>query len=298
MALNIANVSQQGITDSITSTLLDNNIAAAFGLNSNNDNLLQFHNRFGTNSVFLPDKKTFIIRTNNYFSVGFKFYPITSKVLNLFSLSLMAKTADDLKYFVQDVTLPNLRAVVDTQAVGTSFMQGSIAGHIVAPESRTFDISFLTTEFSLHEHCFYYWLKETTSNHWIYANTEAGITRLADMRPYSKADILISFTSMKSNELLHSIILTECFPISIKSPSISQKMESETSRSVTFAFNNMYISSPFTGDKWTSKLQSNVIEDIFNSYIGNNISNKISLATGGASNAFSNSVAGGLAARQ
>lgn len=296
MPLDIANVSQSSISDSITSTLLDNNIAAAFGLNSNNDNLLQFHNRFGTNSVFLPDKKTFIIRTANYFSVGFSFYPITSKVLNLFSLSLMAKKPDELKYFVQEVVLPNIRAPIDNQTVGTGFMQGSIAGHIVAPEARTFTISFLNTEFSLHEHCFYYWLKESTSNHWIY--TEPPLT-LEQCRPFTKADILISFTSMKSNELLHSIILTECFPTTITAPTINQKMDGESPcRNITFAFNNIYVSSPFTGNKWTSKLQSNVIADIFNSYIGNAISNKVSLATGGLSNSFSNSAAGGLAARQ
>jgi hypothetical protein len=296
MPLNIANVSSDSLKSSVTGALLDNNIAAAFGLNSNNDNLLQFHNRFGTNSVFLPDKKTFVIRTLNYFSVGFKFYPVTSKVLNLFSLSLMAKTPDDLKYFVQSVSVPSIKVPQDTQTAGTGFMQGSIAGHIVAPSERTFNISFLNTEFSLHEHCFYYWLKETASNHWIY--TQPPLLP-GECRPYTKADILISFTSMKTNELLHSIILTECFPISISAPDVNQKMESDSpSRDVTFAFNNIYVNSPFIGDKWTSKLKSNVIQDIFNSYIGNKISDKLSLATGGASNAFSNSVAGGLAARQ
>jgi hypothetical protein len=296
MPLNIANVTNTGITNQLTSTLLDNNIAAAFGLNSNNDNLLQFHNRFGTDSVFLPDKKTFIIRTVNYFSVGFKFYPVTSKVSNLFSLSLMSKTYEDLKYFVQEVTLPNIRVPTEQQVVGTAFMQGSIPGHLVVPETRLFDISFLTTEFSLHEHCFYYWLKETTTNKWIYIAEQLNDYECC---PFTKADILISFTSMKTNELLHSIILTDCFPVTIATPTVNQTLVTENpSRKVTFAFNNIYVSSPFVGTNWTNKLQTNVIEDVFNSYIGNTISNKISQTTGGLSNSFGNSVAGGLAARQ
>ena len=295
MALNISSVTSNGLQETVTNALLDNNIAAAFGLNSNTDTLLQFHNRFGTNSVFLPDKKTFIIRTCNYFSVGFKFYPITSKVSNLFCQSLMNKTSEDLKYFVQEVTLPNIKVPSDAQATGTAFMQGSFAGHIVQPNARVFDINFLTTEFSLHDHCFYYWLKETVSNKWIYIDNLSP----DQCRPYTKADILISFTSMKSNELLHSIILTECFPIEIEAPKINQKMDSDSPvRKVTFAFNNIYVTSPFTGKNWPSKLQSNVIEDIFNSYIGNAISDKISLATGGLSNAFTNSAAGTLINRQ
>ena len=293
MPLNISDVTQSGLTDSLTNALLDNNIAAAFGLNSNSDTLLQFHNRFGTNSVFLPDKKTFIIRTVNYFSVGFKFYPVTSKVLNLFCQSLQSKTPEDLKYFVQEVALPNIKVQMDTQTAGTAFMQGSIAGHIVAPEQRTFTMSFLNTEFSLHEHCFYYWLKETATNQWIYTDN---LTPLS-CRPFTKVDILISFTSMKTNELLHSIILTECFPTMIESPIVNQKMEGDPIRKITFAFNNMYVSSPFTGKNWPSMLQSNVLEDIFNSYVGGKISNKISLALSGGARKFDASKLGGLTNR-
>jgi hypothetical protein len=295
MPLNISNVTSTGLTNQLTSTLLDNNIAAAFGLNSNNDNVLQFLNRFGTNSVFLPDKKTFIIRTVNNFSVEFKFQPISSKVLKLFSLSLMSKNADDLKYFIQEVTLPNIRVPIEQQVVGTGFMQGSIPGHLVIPEARTFDISLLTTEFSLHEHCFYYWLKETVSNKWIYVAEHNDF----DSRPFTKADIKISFTSMKTNELLHSIVLTDCFPVTIAVPTINQTLVTESpSRKVSFAFNNIFVSSTFTGIDWTSKLQTNVIEDVFNSYVGNTISNKVSQTTGGLSNSFGNSVAGSLAVRQ
>lgn len=298
MPLNISNVTQSGALDSIKSTLLDNNIAAAFGLNSNNDNLLQFHNRFGTNSVFLPDKKTFIIRTQNYFSVGFKFLPGNSKVLNLFGQSLLEKTPEDLKYFIQEVNLPNIRSYTREQQIGSGFMEGSIAGHIVIPSSRTFDISFLNTEFSLHEHCFYYWLKETTSNEWIYTVVD-GDSEFSNVRPFTKADILISFTSMKTNEQLHSIILTDCFPIEIKSPTINQKMDADSPwRAVTFAFNNIYVSSPFVGSNWQSKLKTNVIEDVFNSYAGNKISNAVTEKVSNTTNSFSNSNIGGIVNRQ
>ena len=123
MPLNTSTVAQLGPVGAIKNSLLDNNIAAAFGLNSNNDNLLQFHNRFGANSVFLPDKKTFIIRTQNYFSVSFEFMPAISKVLNLFSTSLMEKTADDLKYFIQEISLPNIRSSNNSQT-STGFIEG------------------------------------------------------------------------------------------------------------------------------------------------------------------------------
>jgi hypothetical protein len=300
MPLNISSVTQNGLVDSAKSALLDNNIAAAFGLNSKSDNLLQFHNRFGTNSVFLPDKKTFIIRTQNYFSVGFKFIPGNSKVLNLFSQSLMEKTPEDLKYFVQEVNLPNIRGQIDRQTIGSGFMEGSIPGHIVIPSARTFDISFLHTEFSLHEHCFYYWLKETMSNQWIYTDGPVGGASedLTSLRPFSKADILISFTCMKTNEPLHSIILTDCFPIEIKAAKIDQKMDPEIARTVTFAFNNIYVSSPFVGANWQKKLRTNVIEDVFNSYIGNKISNAVTVAESNLVNSFENSTVGNLARRQ
>jgi hypothetical protein len=294
MPLNISDVAQNGINDTLTNALLDNNIAAAFGLNSKSDNLLEFYNRFGTSSVFLPDKKSFIIRTLNYFSVSFKFLPSTSKVSNLFSQSLLNKTPDDLKYFIQEVTLPNIKAPSDAQTGGTGFMQGSFAGHIVQPDQRIFDINFLATEFSLHDHCFYYWLKETVSNNWIYIDNLA----MDQCRPYTKADIIITFTSMKSNELLHSIVLTECFPYQIETPKVNQKMEGDPTRKVSFAFNNIYVSSTFTGADWKSKLQSNVIENIFNSYIGNKISNKISQIESKAANAVSNSPAGAVLNRQ
>jgi len=294
MPLNISNVSSQSLGDSLSNTLLDNNIATAFGLNSNSDNLQQFYNRFGTSSVFSPDKKTFTIRTLNYFSVGFKFLPVTSKVTNLFSQSLMNKTPDDLKYFIQEVNLPNVKAPIDSPTGGTGFMQGSFAGHIVQPEQRMFDITFLSTEFSLHDHAFYYWLKETTSNKWIYIDN----LTMGECRPYTKADIVISFTSMKSNELLYSIVLTECFPIIIDAPKVNQRMEGEPVRKVTFAFNNIYVSSTFTGTNWPSKLQSNVIENVFNSYLGNKISDKINQVASKAANAVSNSPVGTLVNRQ
>ena len=294
MPLNISDVSSESIGNSLSTTLLDNNIAAAFGLNSSSDNLLQFYNRFGTSSVFLPDKKTFIIRTQNYFSVGFKFLPDTSKVTNLFSQSLMNKTPEDLKYFIQEVNLPNIKAPIDNPTGGTGFMQGSFAGHIVQPDQRIFDITFLATEFSLHDHAFYYWLKETVSNKWIYIDNLA----MGQCRPYTKADITIQFTSMKSNEPLHSIVLTECFPIIIEAPKVNQKMEGEPTRKITFAFNNIFVSSTFTGKNWPSKLQSNVIENVFNSFIGNKISDKISLVESKAANAVSNSPAGRVLNRQ
>lgn len=297
MPLNISKAMENGIGNAISDTLLDNNIAAAFGLNSTNDNLLQFHNRFGSNSVFLPDKKSFVIRTLNYFSVRFKFFPDNSKVLNLLSKSLLSKTADDLKYFIQEVTLPDIKGYAQTNVAEVGFMGGSIPGHILVPTARTFDISFLNTEFSLHEHCFYYWLKETLSNEWIYNNYTSKYNA-EECRPFSKADIIISFTSMKTNELLHSIVLTDCFPIEIKTPTIDQKMDPEIKRKVTFAFNNIYVSSPFVGKDWENKLSTSVIEDVFNSYVGNKISNKVTEAISKGVNKFESSTVGNLAARQ
>lgn len=297
MPISIANVTREGLVNSVTSALLDNNIAAAFGLNSSNDNLMQFHNRFGTNSVFLPDKKTFTIRTCNFFSVGFSFLPSNSKVLNLFSMALMNKTPEDLKYFIQEVNLPDFKSYGNNE-IGTNFMISSLAGHLVVPSSRTIDISFLNTEFSLHEHCFYYWLKETTTNRWIYTSIKEDI-EMHNVRPFTKADILVSFTSQKDNSPLHSIILTDCFPIQIMSSTVNQNMsDKNVSRKVQFAFNNMYVTSPFVGENWEKKLKSNPIEDTFNSFIGNDISNGINTVTGGISNAFSNSGLGNLINRQ
>jgi hypothetical protein len=82
-------------------------------------------------------------------------------------------------------------------------------------------------------------------------------------------------------------------------PTIDQKMEPTSPwRTVTFAFNNIYVSSPFVGKNWQKKLKTNVIEDVFNSYLGNAISDKIGLGISSVSNKFNNGVLGDLAARQ
>lgn len=302
MPLNISNVSQGGGLKAASDLLLDNNIAAAFGLVSQNDTLAQFHNRFGNNSVFLPDKKTFIIRSQNHFNVNFTFMPQISKVNVLFNKSLMAKNADDLKYFVQEVNLPKLKSKGESTEVMVGFMAGSLAGDIVWPDARNFTIDFLNTEFSLHEHCFYYWLKETVTNIWEYTRLDENLAVGATMdflRPFTKADISINMFSMRDGKPLHSIVLTDCFPIDIESPQINQDMSSpQLKRKVTFAFNNMYVKSVFVGNKWESKLKSNIIEDVFNSYIGNKITNKVSEGISNVSNSFDGSPVGQLAQRQ
>jgi len=288
MAFSLTNISQGSIADSAKGFLLDNKIAGAFGLGSNNDTFSNFLTKFGTNSVFLPDKKTFSIRTLNFFTTSITFYPHVSKVCNLLAKALMDKVQDDLKFFIQGIDIPAITVAHDEQEVSTGFLAGAIAGHIIKPQSRTFDIKFLNTEFSLIDHVFYFWLKETVNNEWCYPliDSKNKTLDIEDTAPFTKADITITFTSMKTNEVLHSIVLTNCFPYLISQPQLNQDLKNEAFvRSVSFQFDNIYVDSTFIGSNWEDRLKDGLLDDIFNSYIGNNIKNTINIAENNISNA-------------
>ena len=285
MPLQITNLGSSAVASSVKNLVLDNSIAAAFGLTSNNVTPQGFHTRFGTNSILLPDKKSFTIRTMNFFNTLFKFEDPygTSKVISLLSQSLLEKTQDDLQFFIQDIELP---AIQDDSGwagseIGTGFVKGSIPGNIVKPSQRTFEINFLNTEFSLIDHCFYYWLKETMSNEWVYRNY-----------PFTKCDIHVQITSTKTSDILNTFVLTNCFPFKIDTPTIDQKMEPEASRLVSFRCDNIYMQSSFDSNDWQSKLKSGLLDDIFNAYAGRKITNFISKTTSKVSSKFGDSVVG------
>lgn len=284
MPLQLTNLSSDSIASSVKNLVLDNSIASMFGLTSSNASPQGFHTRFGTNSIFLPDKKSFTIRTLNFFNTLFKFDPpySNSKVISLISQALMEKTQDDLQFFIQDIDLPSL---TDDEGgeYGTGFIKGSFTGGIAKPTNRTFDITFLNTEFSLIDHCFYYWLKETMSNEWIYVNV-----------PYTKCDIHIQLISTKTSEVLNTFVLTNCFPYKIASPNIDQTMDTaeSASRVVSFRCDNIYMQSTFDSQDWQSKLKSGMLDDIFNAYAGRKITNFISKTTSKLSTKFGDSVVG------
>lgn len=287
MPLSLTNITQGSIADSTKGFLLDNKIASAFGMGSETDTFSNFITKFGSNSVFLPENKTFTIRSQNFFTTSIKFFPECSKVCNLLTKALIEKTQDNLKYFIQGVDVPALTVAHDEQEISTGFLGGSIAGHIIKPQNRTFEIKFLNTEFSLMDHVFYFWIKETVNNEWCYPLIDSSNKTLdiAHTAPFTKADITISFTSMKTNEVLHSVVLTNCFPITISMPQVSQDMRNEHFiRTVNFQFDNIYVDSTFVGSTWEDKLKNGLLDDVFNSFIGNKIKNTISIAENNISN--------------
>jgi len=273
MPFDITNFDRADIIGKVKDTIFENDIASSLDINTTRNNVKQFYNRFGQNSVFQQDKLAYRINTSNFFDITFNFKPHnSSKVEKLLRNILSSIPSEELKYFVQSITLPSFNVINGNEPTNTAFGYGLLTGHWVRPSANEFTISLLNTEYSLHEHVFYYWMNEVGSHKWEYSE-----------RPFTIADIRVAILDTKTNEVLYEYILTGCRPSSVTPPEISHEAKTAYSRDVGFHFKNMYIISK-------GKMASSVLDDVFDSYIGNKINNRVRNTVGEIGRKFSDNL--------
>ena len=235
----------------------DNPLASSLGVTSTSDNIVQFFNRFGTDSAIQEKLLSTVIQRPYYFNNIWTFLPLNSKVKQIFLGSTKERTAEAMKYFIQNIQIPDFDSFAPEEPKDTYFGPVSNTGIYIKPTSNTFSVDFLSTEFSLHEHVFYYWLKETTANEWRY-----------DERPFTKCILRIGFFDSDKKKKLFDYVLKNVYPISIETLKPSHDGAEKVTRTVTFAFDCMYVNS---ADKKTQGR----LERAFDEYIGDKLKRKV-----------------------
>jgi len=172
--------------------------------------------------------------------------------------SIGESNTDSIKYFIQNVELPDIETFSPMDSSFTEFGMVANTGIIVKPSSNSFSIDFLSSEFSLHEHIFYYWLKETTSHHWSYPD-----------RPYTKANLRVVFFDSSTKKDMFSYVLTNLFPTGIETLKPTHQSTDTNTRKVTFAFDNMYVIA-------SEKMEHSRIERAFDKFLGDGIGRALS----------------------
>ena len=133
----------------------------------------------------------------------------------------------DITFFTQEGTMPNI-SVIDSEAADTAV--GSLKTHKMAVEtdSKEFSLKLLNTKVSILDRVFYPWMREISYPYWSYKD-----------QPYETATIKIDFTS--HNDIAY--VFLGCRPTKIESLNPTNSLDTNMARSVTFAFDYMYIES-------------------------------------------------------
>lgn len=248
-------------------SLKDNPLASQLGIKGTNNNMLQFYNRFGENNLIQERPLSTVFTQPFYFDTIWSFdagkkqsktqKKEVSNVEKMLLASMKESNSEALKFFIQSIDIPDIESYSPLESMPSEVGMASNTGLFIKPTSNTFTIEFLSTEFSLHEHVFYYWMRETTSNEWVY-----------DYRPYTKAKIIITFLDSNTKHRMFSYILTNVFPIGISTLKPSHAGESVPTRPVSFSFDNMYVIP-------ASEAENNILEKAFNKYIGDPLGRKM-----------------------
>ena len=153
----------------------NNSIASALGISSGNMSPSAFATKFGTQSIFTASSLPYVIRTNKNFDVTFHWYPKRSQIRSYFANAFSASDTDELGIFIRRVTMQQLVNNPKRCDEAGGRLGGTIPGVGVGSASPTnsFSMDILSTEFSLVDHCFYQWLRETESPYWIYGPTNS-----------------------------------------------------------------------------------------------------------------------------
>ena len=109
-------------------------------------------------------------------------YNPNESILNSICTYIGVDLDKDFKYYVQNITLPNIK--IDTEYISNFTTTEPIGkdGIWVVPENNNISISLLDMAAPLHEYIFYPWLAEVGLAQWMY-----------NSMPFTKADICISF---------------------------------------------------------------------------------------------------------
>lgn len=132
-----------------------------------------------------------------------------------------------LRFLVQAITLPSITQGAAEETVINDF------GHVVfvsklphMPDSNVMSISFLSTEYAVHENLFLKWLAETTSNRYVYPSV-----------PFTRATITVTLLDQKGQTPIFEYSFYEAFPQTIATPQLDYASLKDTTRNVSFNFN-------------------------------------------------------------
>ena len=128
----------------------------------------KFLTKFSPSTVFTYRSLAYTLRTAKNFDVIFHWFPKCSQIRTYFSQAFSAADSDEVNLLVRDVRLPDI--LTETQfrnAQQNKRFREAIPGSGVNA-SGNLTMTFLNTEFSYVDHCFYQWLSETETPYWIY----------------------------------------------------------------------------------------------------------------------------------
>lgn len=252
---------------------------------------MSFFNKFTSSSIFDRQSLVFTVRGLKAFDVIFQWYPLDSQIRSYFANAFASNDSDMMSYFIQDVSVPGIGISQNKYSIGgNSHFASNVIQNGIEPQGDL-TIEFLSTEFSLVEHCFYQWISEVETPFWIYtgdfpknAQQQYNIQNCHDCRensgrdyynygsynkmnsgsncvPFTKADIQIKYYSANLKEL-HSVWLWGCFPKRIDTENPSHKpVNGIETKKVIFACDSISISSPFIPDSANEAPVSNFVNN-------------------------------------
>lgn len=272
MSFNITNFDINSVTDTVKSTLEDSSVASNLGIQGTGQNIRQFYNRMGTGPTYTADKSIYNIAYKHYFDIEFNFKPDYSNVSKILQNSLVESNNEALKFLVQGIEIPDIGTNESVDDLMTELGGSILPGLTTVPDDQVFTIEFLSTEFSLHEHAMYYWLRETTSNEWMY-----------DVRPYSKCDMTIQLLDNKSGSPIYGYKLYNAYPIKIETVNVHHSFDDTMTRTVAFAFDVMSVIP-------SKIITSDVLNDVFDRYVGSKVKEKVRSKSSKLSNKFADKI--------
>jgi hypothetical protein len=194
-------IGNAGLANSVTGALGNNAITNALGISSFNDGVCgpsTFLTKFGAGTIFQSSSLPYHIRSNKNFTVNFHWFPKYSQIRSYFANALGATDTGELAMFIRNISVPDIvNAGNEKLNVGlNAHFAGSIPGAGVNGMGHL-EMTILATEFSLVDHCFYQWLRETESPYWIYPPFGNGASSLDDFK-----DVFSAFSKYKEETTL------------------------------------------------------------------------------------------------
>lgn len=208
-------------------------------------NLKDFYYRFNDDvNKPLRGNGAWKLSQDYLFNIMFWFTPFLSKIngyvaanLNFdpFALTMQFQSIEIPKLMLHSLNVEGENVgsgdTSDDQYVRTEFGYGAIGNTVVLPESNTFSAEILNTEFSLHEHAFYYWLQEIDTQQWIYKDF-----------PFTRATAIIRCLNSRNHNTGAAYLLSNVYPTSIELKQFNHDADqSAITRKIEFNFSRLII---------------------------------------------------------
>lgn len=139
----------------------------------------KFLTKFTPSTVFAYRSLAYEIRNSKNFDVIFHWFPRCSQIRSMFSNAFSAADTNEINLLVRSIRMPSLitnptRGNNDNPKFSAAFPGLGVNGN------GNLSMTFLNTEFSYVNHCFYQWLSETESPFWIYGPSVTASTSALD----------------------------------------------------------------------------------------------------------------------